>query len=312
MNMPVALPDILSCDGRWVYMRSLPFDLEGKRKFVEYVQVKDQKGDDIHLFSPTGFLDDTMWHRTYWVFGRAWASSAGGYYQAGRLIPAGRIMVFDDTTVWGYGRRWQYFKWSTPYVNHLFATSKQPEILQMFNPPEPKVGPDGKKKSNSGQTPTTRFAYQWSDELPVQATAMVHAGPTLFVAGPPDFVNEDEAAKSMDDPQIRAKLADQAAAYDGRKGAILAAVSAADGKGLVSYRLASMPVFDGMAAAGGRLYLSTSDGKVLCLGAGQGKTLELAAGIKISPRSSDADKPLGPATSPGTRPGKGKGKKRSA
>jgi hypothetical protein len=63
--MPVALPDILSSDGKHVYMRSLPLDLEGNRKFVTYVDVKDQDGDDIHLFSPTGFLDDTLWHRTY-------------------------------------------------------------------------------------------------------------------------------------------------------------------------------------------------------------------------------------------------------
>ena len=32
MNMPVALPDILSCDGRYVYMRSLPFNLKGERQ----------------------------------------------------------------------------------------------------------------------------------------------------------------------------------------------------------------------------------------------------------------------------------------
>ncbi|UCC32141.1 MAG: PQQ-binding-like beta-propeller repeat protein, partial [Phycisphaerales bacterium] len=47
LNMPVALPDILSSDGRYVYMRSLPFDLEGKRKFVTYVPVKEQQGDDL-------------------------------------------------------------------------------------------------------------------------------------------------------------------------------------------------------------------------------------------------------------------------
>ncbi|MBM4051032.1 MAG: hypothetical protein FJ279_38535, partial [Planctomycetes bacterium] len=70
LNMPVALADILSSDGRYVYMRSLPFDLEGKRKVVGYVDLKERAGDDLHLFSPTGFLDDTQWHRTYWVYGR--------------------------------------------------------------------------------------------------------------------------------------------------------------------------------------------------------------------------------------------------
>jgi hypothetical protein len=216
-------------------------------------------------------------------------------------------MVFDDTTVWGYGRRWQYFRWSTPYVNHLFAAKKQAEILQMVKP-EP-MTPEAKKKGSMGKAPLTRFAYQWSDDLPVQACAMVHAGATLFVAGPPNFVDEEEAAKSMDDPNIRAKLIEQGAAYDGRKGAILAAVSAADGKGLLSYRLASMPVFDGMAAAGGRLYLSTTDGKVLCLGGGEGKPLELANDVAVKVRPPEADKPL--TTTPVTTP-PGKGKKKRA
>ncbi|GAH72669.1 unnamed protein product, partial [marine sediment metagenome] len=129
LNMPVALPDILSSDGKYVYMRSLPFDLKGKRKFVAYVPVKEQKGDDLHLFCPTGFLDDSLWHRTYWGYGRAWASGAGGYHQAGRVIPAGRPLVFDDEMVYGYGRLWRYYRWTTPLEFHLFATKKQPEIV---------------------------------------------------------------------------------------------------------------------------------------------------------------------------------------
>ncbi|MCK5549671.1 MAG: PQQ-binding-like beta-propeller repeat protein, partial [Hyphomicrobiaceae bacterium] len=121
LNMPVALPDILSSDGRYVYMRSLPFDLEGKRKFVDYVNVKEQQGDDVHLFSPTGFLDDTLWHRTYWVYGRAFASGAGGYHRAGRVVPAGRLLVLDGNTVYGYGRLAKYYRWTTPLEFHLFA-----------------------------------------------------------------------------------------------------------------------------------------------------------------------------------------------
>ena len=42
------------------------------------------------------------------------------------------------------------------------------------------------------------------------------------------------------------------------------AVSAADGKKLAEQKLDSPPVFDGLIAAGGRLYLATTDGRVLC------------------------------------------------
>jgi hypothetical protein len=61
------------------------------------VPVSEQQGDDLHLFCPTGFLDDSLWHRTYWGYGRAWASGAGGYHQAGRVIrrPAARVRRRD-------------------------------------------------------------------------------------------------------------------------------------------------------------------------------------------------------------------------
>ena len=78
---------------------------------------------------------------------------------------------------------------------------------------------------------------------------MVIAGPTLFAAGTPDVV-------APDDPW---------AAIEGRKGAVLWSISAETGEKLTEYALDSPPVFDGLAAAGGRLYLSTADGKVLCL-----------------------------------------------
>ena len=79
---------------------------------------------------------------------------------------------------------------------------------------------------------------------------MVAADKTLFIAGPPDVVDKE----------------DPMAAFEGRKGALLWAVSTADGKKLSETTLNSPPVFDGMAAANRRLYMSTRAGEVLCLG----------------------------------------------
>jgi hypothetical protein len=62
----------------------------------------------------------------------------------------------------------------------------------------------------------------------------------------------------------------------------LLAVSATDGRPLAAYELGAMPVFDGLAAAGGRLYLSTVDGQVLCLGP-QGSPLAPAAPPQLAP-----------------------------
>ncbi|MCX7016110.1 MAG: PQQ-binding-like beta-propeller repeat protein [Candidatus Sumerlaeota bacterium] len=283
LNMPVALPDILSSDGRYVYMRSLPFTLDGQRKFVDYVDVKDQQGDDRHLFSPTGFLDDTMWHRSYWVWGRAWASGAGGYHKAGTVTPAGRVLVFDDANVYGYGRLPQYYKWTTPMEFRVFAMNKDAQPAPAAKE-RPKAGEpirselskkEKKAEKNAGPGPSGPAA-EWSAEAPVQVCAATLAEKTLFLAGPPDVVDEELAARSFGDPDTQKRLAEQEAAFEGKRGAILLAVSAAEGKPLASYRLDSTPIFDGMAAANGRLYVTTMDGKALCLGAGEGQPLQLA------------------------------------
>ena len=110
--------------------------------------------------------------------------------------------------------------------------------------------------------------HDWSHEIPLQVRAMLVAGETLFIAGPPDVVDEEEVYRGLNDAEIRAKLEEQVAALEGEKGALLWAVSTSDGEMLAEYQLESNPVFDGMAAANGRLYLATGDGKVLCF-AGQ-------------------------------------------
>ena len=51
--------------------------------------------------------------------------------------------------------------------------------------------------------------------------------------------------------------------FEGKKGGLLWAVST-DGKKLAEHALGAPPVFDGMAAAAGRLYLATEGGTVVC------------------------------------------------
>ena len=282
LNMPVALPDILSSDGRYVYMRSLPFDLVGKRKFVTYVPVKEQQGDDLHLFCPTGFLDDSLWHRTYWGYGRAWASGAGGYHQAGRVIPAGRPLVFDDERVYGYGRLWQYYRWTTPLEFHFFAAKKQPELVNAGT--ERKAVKKGGKRIGTRKLSVTRFVPDWSDDISVQVNSMVLTENAVFAAGPPDLEDEEESVKTLLDPKTQKKLAEQSAAFEGRKGALLVAVSRDDGEKLAAYRLDFVPRFDGLIAANERLYVSTLSGEVLCLSGTQGQPLSPTEEVVVAAR----------------------------
>ena len=68
-----------------------------------------QAGDGRHLFAPMSFLDDTWFHRSYWVYGRSFAGGHNGYYQAGKYAPAGRLIVFNKDKVYGFGRDPEFF-----------------------------------------------------------------------------------------------------------------------------------------------------------------------------------------------------------
>jgi len=255
-NLPVALPDILSFDGTYVYMRSQRFDLQGRRpEVVTPTDCEDQTGEGAHLFSPTGFLDGSWWHRTYWLWGKTPLSAAGWWYAAAYNAPAGRIMAVDDSRVYAFGRKPQYFPSTTALEYHLFRAEKEPEFIQ--------TGP----KTKPWRPVPKRPVFDWSEEVPLLGRALVLAGQRLFVAGPPDMVDTEQTQLAVDDPESRAGLAAQAAALEGERGALLWVVSAEDGRKLAEYRLGAPPVFDGMAAAGGRLYLAAIDGNVTCFGA---------------------------------------------
>jgi hypothetical protein len=90
----------------------------------------------------------------------------------------------------------------------------------------------------------------WEQRINIRVTAMIRAGDTIFVAGSPDVVEPE-------DPH---------GAWEGRKWGVIAAFAAGDGRKLAEYKLSAPPVWDGMAAAGGRLFISTMDGYVVCMG----------------------------------------------
>jgi len=79
---------------------------------------------------------------------------------------------------------------------------------------------------------------RWAKPVPIVVRALLVAGPTVFIAG----------------------------AADANGKASLIALSAAEGKELARYALDAAPVFDGLAAARGRLYVSLVNGRVICMG----------------------------------------------
>jgi hypothetical protein len=284
LNMPMAMPDILSCNDEKIFMRFQEFDLDGNRLELDFPRklyardmadkdrsfetLQDQKGEDAHVFSGTGFLDDSWWHRTYWIYGKNYGSGWPGYYLAGKTAPAGRILSHDETGIYGWGRMKQYFKWSKPYRYMLYATDYD-------------------------------YQQRWARAVPVLVRAMVKTDDRLFLLGPDELVDQEIAQRSIATEEIQEALADQDAAMRGRRGAMLLSVDAADGTIRSGFRLPTTPVFDGMAAVGGRLYVALSDGTVTCLGA-DGKALDEIGESTIAEYNANAALPTTPVRKPKT------------
>ncbi|MCU0872310.1 MAG: PQQ-like beta-propeller repeat protein [Pirellulaceae bacterium] len=288
LNMPMALSDLLSSNGKKIFMRYQPFNLDGDRLDLpfsgklygydpgRYGQdvatthdpvANKQKGEDAHLFSGTGFLDDSWWHRTYWIYGNYHASGHSGYTQAGaKGAPAGRMIAFDKDRIYTWGRLRQYFRWSEEYVFHLHAKNYD-------------------------------YQDQWSVMLPILVRAMVASDDRLFVLGPEELMRQDEIKRRITEDEVQKLMAEQEMALNGKSGSILLAVDKQSGKILSGHRLPKAPVLDGMAGAYGNLYLAATDGTLCCVG-GDGEALDALSGEKIeelnqvtAPPSQDPSQP---------------------
>jgi len=247
LDMPVASSDILSSEGDLIFMRSQPFDLDGKRERVAHAKIHEQQGDEAHLFVPNGFLDDNYWHRAFWVFGRS-VHGGPGYARTGHHAPSGKIMVLDEDNAYIFGRQQQYWRWTTPTEYRLFAVDRKL--------PPPTGNP--RRKRNAA------FGVLWDVDLPILARSMVKADNTIFACGPADVVNEPDV--QLRNPEDLAPLRKQAAIYAGSEGSLLCMVSAKDGAKIADKKLDVLPVFDGLIAADGKLFMSTVGGEVVCLG----------------------------------------------
>lgn len=90
-------------------------------------------------------------------------------------------------------------------------------------------------------------------DLPINGRAMAKAGDVIFLAGEPMKFGEPTWQNYV-------------AAYNGKLGGRLMAISAESGKTLAEYQLPAAVVWDSIAVAKGRLYLCLTDGTVQCMG----------------------------------------------
>jgi hypothetical protein len=231
LDMEGAKNDVLSRDNNHVFMRHWAFDLSGKSVA--------RKID--HLFSPTGFMDTSWFRRTYWIYGRKYVGGAQGWARTGNLRPTGRILSLDDNRIYGFGR--DKYPPSPGSKHQMYLAGEKEVFFAAERTTEP--------TDMSAKAPPKK-SLLWSTPGDIQARGMVLAGEgadkRLFVTGAKgDWVISQDA-------------------YEGKLGSILRVMSVEDGKTISEQRLPSIPVFDGMSAAQGRLYISLTNGRILCLG----------------------------------------------
>ncbi|MBC8872583.1 MAG: PQQ-binding-like beta-propeller repeat protein [Planctomycetes bacterium] len=194
-----------------------------------------------HVFSTAGFLDDAWFNRTFWMYSETWP----GFYISHLAAKTGQLLVVDDEktyAVQAFPRR--------NLQSPLFTPGEKGYLLFADDNDNEPVVPDYTRGIPKGIGFTREHPPVWHKWVPARIRAMVAAQDTLFVAGPPDVVDAEDAMAS----------------FEGRKGAVLRAFSTANGKTLAEHKLDAPPVFDGLIAASGRLFMCTTDGRVVCLG----------------------------------------------
>ena len=198
----------------------------------------------LHVFTTGGFLEDSWFNRTFWMYAKTWPG-----FQLAHIAPkTGQLLAVSKTTtfaVQAYPDRNVHSPMFTP-------GSKGYLLIADANDNEPMMDYRSWHR-DKGMGFTRAKGPQWHQWVPIRMRAMVAAGKTLFVAGAPDRV----------DPK------NPLAPFDGRTGALLRAFSADKGAKLAEYTLPNEPVFDGLIAAGGRLYVLMRNGSVLCLAPGK-------------------------------------------
>jgi len=223
------MPDILSLQHGSIFMRDVRLDKN----------LSPETQNLAHFYAPGGLLDDTWWHRTYWIFGTRMMSAYGGWPQIGKKVPAGRLLVFDGgERIYGYGR--MTYRAGAGHV-HPDAAKDYKLFSETLAPKAKPAPPNAGKRPRRGNTGKREII--WSRPLPFVARALVLSQDALLVAG----------SDALTD----------AAEHHG-PGRFLVA-SRADGKELVQCDLPAPAILDGMALTGTGAFVSALDGSVVCL-----------------------------------------------
>ncbi|MBL7188198.1 MAG: PQQ-binding-like beta-propeller repeat protein [Phycisphaerae bacterium] len=227
------MPDVLISDGQSITMRMRSYDLSLN---------ETKRPRPATIIANTGLLEDCWGHRWNWDLG-------GG-------DTFGKLLVFDERVAYGVQSYYTFLK----HDKSMQPDTHSGHLHQKYSRYAPGQFPTGTRlfarlnNTGSNSEPQKRQrrtlqanSHKWNRKSSTQYRTMVLAGDVLFGAGWKD--SEKIFAK---DPHSE-------------NDSVLEVISTADGKTLRQYRLEAEPVFDGMAAAYGRLYLAMKNGRILCM-----------------------------------------------
>lgn len=258
-----AKADLLVTDGTMIYLGQNAFNARLEQQALPVIGAAGvrnlgERPFGEHLFANAGFLDDSWFSRSHWMLGNNWT----GFNFAHQAPKEGELLVFDDQRTYAvkaFLRRNVlsplFFPATDGYLlvadantaQSVVVNSRQQTNYLQWLPQEGKL----MKCWNLDVGFARATPPEWKTNCAVRFRALALTANALFAAGPPDVCES----------------ADPTAALEGRRGAVLAAFDPRNGRQLYECKLESPPVFDGLSAAQGRLYLAAMDGNVICFGA---------------------------------------------
>jgi outer membrane protein assembly factor BamB len=234
--------DLLLQDGPNLFFKNLRFNADTFEAQTANWNKRSVPGPPLSAIG--GLLDDSMFDRSAWFIDNNHTD---------------KMIVFNDSVFFAMGwipnqGTWHNIRYQVG--KHRFQVIGQNRVEPNTARGKKRQTSPAKTRALASRTPSVNKATlkePWTISTPVRISSMVLAGDTLFFGGVPDATDSDELLRSI----------------AGETGGILMAVAANDGRELLKLPLSSPPGWDSMAAARGRLYLTTSNGQVICFAGGK-------------------------------------------
>ena len=143
-----------------------------------------------------------------------------------------------------------YRKYGQSCGHDVFTLAKDGYLLSCQGLASTKEDGKPNKRKGKGKKKETKTQREgeWSLRIPIRAEALLVGDNGLFVAGVRDRVEKEDPWGHV----------------EGRMGGVLAVYAKSDGRKIGETELGAAPLFDGLSAARGNLFLVTKDGAILC------------------------------------------------